>query len=129
MVQLMNAPKFRALIVDDHPEWRNTLRMSFSTLPNVEIIGAVPDGDSALVICQKTRPNMVIIDINIAGMSAFEIARELLKCYPNIWIIGVTNNLSDDDRQHAREAGIRSVIVKDMILDYLPPKLYYPLAI
>lgn len=116
----------RILIVDDNLPWRNTLQLSFSTLPGVEIIDAVQDGPGALLVCSRTRPDVVILDIDMPGMDGFETARALLKIYPDLWIIGVAIDVTEADQKRARESGLRTIVPKDMVLDYLPASPAFP---
>lgn len=117
---LLESKKVRILIVDDSLQWRKALRLSFSTLPGIEIIDAVPDGAGALQVCSRTRPDVVFVDIDMPGMDGFETASALLELIPDLLILGVDIDVSSADQQRAREAGFRSIIPKDMILDYLP---------
>ncbi len=110
----------RILIVDDNLPWRNTLQLSFSTLPGIEIIDAVQDGQEALRVCSSSRPDVVILDIDMPGMDGFQTARALLKIYPDLWILGVSTDVTEADQKRARESGLRTIVSKDMILDYLP---------
>jgi len=123
---LLESKKVRILIVDDSLQWRKALRLSFSTLPGVEIIDAVPDGAGALQVCSKTRPDVVFVDIDMPGMDGFETASALLEIIPDLLILGVDIDVSSADQQRAREAGFSSIIPKDMILDYLPVNQPFP---
>ena len=116
----MESKKVRILIVDDSLQWRKALRLSFSTLPGIEIIDAVPDGAGALQVCSRTKPDVVFVDIDMPGMNGFETASALLEMIPDLLILGVDIDVSSADQQCAREAGFKSIIPKDMNLDYLP---------
>jgi CheY-like chemotaxis protein len=116
----LDSKKIQILIVDDNLPWRNTLQLSFSTLPGIEIIDAVQDGQEALRVCSSMRPDVVILDIDMPGMDGFQTARALLKIYPDLWILGVSTDVTEADQKRARESGLRTIVPKDMILDYLP---------
>lgn len=109
------------LVVDDHMAWRKALSISFATLPTIKIIGSVGDGYSALEYCNQSSPDLVILDINMPGMDSFQTAQELLKKNPGLHILGVTAEILPDYQARAKQVGMKAVIPKDMILDYLLP--------
>lgn len=126
---LLESKKVRILIVDDSLQWRKAFRLSFSTLPGIEIIDAVPDGACALQVCSRTRPDVVFVDIDMPGMDGFETASALLELIPDLLILGVDIDVSSADQRRAREAGFSSIIPKDMILDYLPVSQPFPASL
>lgn len=117
----MKTQKLRVLIVDDHLLWRKTLNLSFSTLPNIKVVGMVANGESAVAACKKIHPDLVVLDINMPGMDGFKTARKLIKDNPGLWIIGVTADVTANIEQRAKKAGMRNFVHKDLLLDYLPP--------
>jgi DNA-binding NarL/FixJ family response regulator len=103
--------------------------MCLSALPGLEIVGAVPDGRSALEDFETCQPNLVLLDINMPGMDGFETAQALLAAHPGLWIIGVSADVQPNFQQRAQQAGLKTIIAKDMLLDYLPPMDLKPLAV
>jgi DNA-binding NarL/FixJ family response regulator len=124
----MKTQKLRVLIVDDHLLWRKTLNLFFSTLPNIKVIGMAADGESAVAVCKKLPPDLVVLDVNMPGMDGFKTARKLLKDNPGLWIIGVTADETAAMKQRAKKAGMRNFVRKDLLLDYLPPIQPTPFA-
>jgi DNA-binding NarL/FixJ family response regulator len=120
----VEAKKLRVLIVDDHLGWRKALGLYLSTLPELEVVGAVPDGYTALNVCQSLQPDLVLMDINMPGMDGFETARQLRARYPDLWIVGVSAEVSANAQERAQESGLRVVIPKDMLLDFLTPTIF-----
>jgi CheY-like chemotaxis protein len=122
----MKKQKIRILIVDDNLMWRKTLKLSFSTLPNVEAVDLLPDGRRAVAFCRQNQPDLIVLNINLPGMDVFQMTRELLEVKPSLWIIGVTADPSSPNAsQITKESGIRAVVSKDVLLDYLPPGQFW----
>jgi DNA-binding NarL/FixJ family response regulator len=120
----LKSKKLRVLIVDDHLGWRKALGLYLSTLPELEVVGSVPDGYTALNVCQNVHPDLVLMDINMPGMDGFETARQLLAQHPDLWIVGISAEVSANAQERAQEAGLRVVIPKDMLLDFLTPAIF-----
>jgi DNA-binding NarL/FixJ family response regulator len=118
--------KLRVLIVDDHLAWRKTLWLVLANLPQLEVVGDAPDGESALKACLVSRPDLVLLDINMPGMDGFETAQALLAQEPGLWIIGVSAEVNPGFQQRAQDSGFKAVIPKDQLLDYLSPATSSP---
>ncbi len=67
----------KLLLVDDHAVVREGVRRLLSDLPNSEIIEA-EDGNSAIQIYRSQRPDLVVLDLNLDGISGLELLRRLL---------------------------------------------------
>jgi CheY-like chemotaxis protein len=119
----LDRSKLRVLIVDDHLSWRKTLKLYLASLPQLEVLDAVSDGYAALAICKNIRPDLVLLDINMPGMDGFETARALRVHYPDLWIIGLSVEVNDESHIQAQQAGFKSVISKDKLLDFLSPSI------
>ena len=97
--------------------------MYLASLPDLKVVGEAADGESALEICPIVQPEVVLLDINMPGMDGFEAARLLLERHSHLWIIGVSADASLEVQQQAAEVGLRAVIAKDMLIDYLVPAI------
>jgi len=78
----------RILIADDHPLVVESLRQLLEPMFNV--VGTVGTGQELLAAAKELRPDVVLLDVNMPGMSGFEAARQLHLMLPNIKIIFLT---------------------------------------
>jgi two-component system LytT family response regulator len=67
----------RALIVDDERVARRELRRLLEAHPEIEIIGEAANGDEALALIQKNEPDLVFLDIEMPGMTGFDLLERL----------------------------------------------------
>ena len=69
----MVGSKIRVLIVEDEGLMRDMLRISLSAYPNLEVVGAVGDGESAVKAAEELAPDVVLMDIELGdGPSGIE---------------------------------------------------------
>jgi two-component system, NarL family, invasion response regulator UvrY len=110
--QLVTERRMRILIVDDHPMVIAGCRGMLSSQPDIEVIEA-HDADEALEAHASASPDVVVLDINLPGVSGFELLRRMLKRDPGSKIIVFTMN--DDPVFAARsiEQGAQGYIAKN----------------
>ena len=101
----------RVMIVDDHPIWRDALERDLSGA-GYEIVGAVGDGESAVRIAAAVRPDVVLMDLHLPGISGVQAASELVKQDPGIRILMFSASGEDSDVLAAVEVGARGYLVK-----------------
>ena len=102
----------RILIVDDHPMVIEGCRGMLSGQPDIEVVEA-HSADEALEIHASEAPDVVVLDINLPGISGFELLRRMLKRDSGSKVIIFTMN--DDPAFAARsiEQGARGYIAKN----------------
>ena len=67
----------RVLIVDDHPVFRDGLAGSLARLSDVEVAGTAASGEEALELVAALRPDVVLMDLNLPGISGVEATRRI----------------------------------------------------
>jgi DNA-binding NarL/FixJ family response regulator len=101
----------RVMIVDDHPIWRDALERDLSEA-GYEIVGAVGDGESAVRIAAAVRPHVVLMDLQLPGISGVQAASALVKQDPGVRILMFSASGEDSDVLAAVEVGARGYLVK-----------------
>lgn len=67
----------RILIVDDEPPARERLRSLVAEIDDCEIVAEVSNGLDALQLCNQSRPDVVLLDVRMPGISGVEVAQHL----------------------------------------------------
>jgi two-component system, LytTR family, response regulator len=107
----------RTLIVDDEPVARQVLREELEQLDGVEIAGEAQDGVSALAAIRKLSPDLVFLDLQMAGLSGFDVIRKLPSAGHIPMIVIVT--AFDQHAIQAFEAGAIDYLLKPVGLERL----------
>ena len=106
----MPSPQSSVLIVDDESSLRTALRSSLSA--SGFSVGEARNGEEALATVQHTPFDLVLLDINMPGISGIEACRRLREMAPALAIVMVTVRELEDDKVRALEAGADDYITK-----------------
>lgn len=102
----------RVLIADDHTLFRQGLRALLATTADIHCVGEAASGDDALGQLIATRPHVVLMDINMPGMSGIETTRRMMRAQPTAAVIMVTMLEDDASLFAAMRAGARGYVLK-----------------
>mgnify|MGYP001206770682 CR=1 FL=1 len=106
------ADPLRILIADDHPLFRDGLRALLTAAPDMELVGEATTGDEATSLAAELQPDVVLMDIQMPGLSGVEATRRIVQASPHIRVLVIT--MFEDDRTvfAAMRAGARGYVLK-----------------
>jgi two-component system chemotaxis response regulator CheY len=105
------AKKIRLMIVDDSLLMRQAIEMYLQDY-NIEIVGTAEDGEAAIKLFNKKKPEYVTLDIVMPKLDGFGVLQTILKKRPSTKIMIVTALSDKDTALQAVEMGAKSVIMK-----------------
>jgi DNA-binding NarL/FixJ family response regulator len=108
----------RVLLVDDHDLFRTGLRNLLEE-QGVQVVGEAASGADALRIVREIAPEVVVMDLNMPGMSGVEATREITSIAPLTRVVVLTISDQDDDVMDAIVAGACGYLVKDSSIEEL----------
>jgi len=94
-------PKLRVLVVDDHAVVRRVICALLSQESSLEVICQAATGEDAVKKAKELRPDLIILDIGLPGISGIDAARQIRQVSPTSKIIFLSQH---DSIQMAREA-------------------------
>jgi DNA-binding NarL/FixJ family response regulator len=107
------AEPIRVLVADDHPVYRDGLRMLVDRAPDLLLVGEVETGTDAVAVAAAEHPNIVLMDIRMPGMSGIEATRRIVGADPSVGVLVLTMSEDDTSLVAAMRAGARGYIPKD----------------
>jgi DNA-binding NarL/FixJ family response regulator len=102
----------RVLVVDDHPLFRSGMRALLGAAPETETIGEASSGEEAIHLSATLRPDVVLMDLHLPGISGIDATRRILQNAPETRILVVTMFEDDHSIFSAIRAGARGYILK-----------------
>jgi DNA-binding NarL/FixJ family response regulator len=100
----------RILIADDHPLFRDGLRVLLESVPDMQVIGEAATGDEALAEAHTLQPDVTLMDIKMPGRNGIEATRRILHTSPHIRILILTMFEDDESVFAAIRAGARGYL-------------------
>src|ERR1700692_2601964 len=104
------------LVVDDEPQIRRVMRTTLSS--NGYTVIEARSGEEALEMLRKERPELVLLDVNMPGMSGLETCREI-RDHSDVAIIMLTVRNTEHDKVLALDAGADDYVVKPFGMEEL----------
>jgi DNA-binding NarL/FixJ family response regulator len=105
--------------VDDHEVVRIGLRTLLARHPEFEVVDEAATGQEAVRKALMHRPDIVIMDVRLSGMSGIEACREITQAAPNVKVIMLTSYGDDDTLFESIAAGASGYVLKQIGSDEL----------
>lgn len=107
------------LIADNHEVVREGLRLSLSRSPHIRVVGEAGDGESAVAMAERRRPDVVLMDIRMPSVDGLEATKQLKERLPetNVLLFTAFNERSLLSR--GMEAGAHGYLLKEASNDAL----------
>ena len=109
----------KVILTDDHAMLRHGLSRSFEQEEGVEIVGQASDGYMAIDLVKELSPDLVIMDIGMAGLNGIETTRRITHDFPNVKIIGLSMHSSDKYVREMFRAGASGYLLKNCAFEEL----------
>lgn len=106
----------RVLVADDHSLFRDGL-VSLLEAAGYEIAAEVGDGQEALVQAARTKPDLILLDLNMPRLTGHEALPQLLEIVPDAKVVILTVSEEDDDLLKIIQAGAHGYLVKNLNAD------------
>jgi two-component system invasion response regulator UvrY len=102
----------RLMIVDDHELLRLGLRQIFSEFHDIEVAAEAGEGETAIRLCREVRPDVVVLDVSLPGLSGFELTRRLRMCKPPVAVLALSVHEASPFPERMMEAGASGYLTK-----------------
>lgn len=104
----------RVIIVDDHAMLRRGLRFFLTSYDDLELVGEASSGKEAIQICGQLAPDVVLMDMMMAGMNGAAATQIIRERDPSIQVLALTSFQERDLIEGALQAGAIGYLLKNV---------------
>ncbi|MFQ5341220.1 MAG: response regulator [Anaerolineae bacterium] len=102
----------RVLIVDDHALMRAGLRARLGSQPDIEVVGQAASGIEAVRSAEELQPDLILMDISMAGLDGVQATRKIKSMMPDVRIIALTMHEDESIVRGVLKAGASGYVLK-----------------
>lgn len=113
------APPIRVLLVDDHTMVRRGLATFLKVYDDLELVGEAATGEAAILLCDRLRPDVVLMDLVMPGMAGVAATRAIRRQFPDVQVIALTSFNEEGLVHTVLQAGAISYLLKDISAEEL----------
>jgi len=99
----------RLVLADDHTLFRQGVRALLAREPDFEVVGEAQDGEEAVALAERLRPDVVVMDMVMPRLDGVEATRRIRERCPEVRVLALTMY---DDAQPVLEAGANGYVLK-----------------
>jgi DNA-binding NarL/FixJ family response regulator len=103
----------RVLLADDHEVMREGLKLLLARDPGVTVVGEARDGESAVAVALKCRPDVVLMDVSMPAVDGIAATRAMIEALPNVKVIGLSMHADQTHVTQMLRAGAVAYILKE----------------
>jgi DNA-binding NarL/FixJ family response regulator len=107
------ADKISVLLVDDHSLVRRGFRRMLEDEEDINVVGEASDGEEAVTLARSLKPQVVIMDCALPGISGLQATRKILQLAPETLILMLSMHAEETWVRQAMEAGARGYVLKN----------------
>jgi DNA-binding NarL/FixJ family response regulator len=113
----------RVLLADDNVRFRQHIREFLTFEPNIEIVGEASDGREAVSKTLELQPDVVLMDVRMAGIDGLSATREIKANLPETIVVILSRFDLQEYREAALESGATDYVVKRNLFESLIPTI------
>jgi len=110
--------KLRVLLVDDHNLFRSGVRALLARQVDIEVVGEAADGLDGVKQARQLKPDIVLLDLDMPGVTGREVLRTLLEELPQTRVLMLTVSEDAEDLLATLRAGAAGYLLKNIDTEY-----------
>jgi DNA-binding NarL/FixJ family response regulator len=105
--------KISVLLVDDHSLVRRGFRRMLEDEEDINVVGEASDGEEAVKLARQLKPQVIVMDCALPGISGLQATRKILQLAPETLILMLSMHAEETWVRQAMDAGARGYVLKN----------------
>ena len=105
--------QIRLALVDDHSLVRDGIRALLSVIPTVTVVGEAENGATAIEMVEQSKPDLLLVDINLPDINGLELTRRLRDRYPSLRVLVLSMHDSKEYVSESLRSGASGYVLKN----------------
>jgi DNA-binding NarL/FixJ family response regulator len=106
------AERIRVAVADDHKLFREGMAALLDSVPEIDTVGSVADGEAAIALAQTEKPSVFLMDLRMPGIGGLEALRRIRRAVPEVAVVMLTMVDDDDALAEALHEGAVGYVLK-----------------
>jgi two-component system nitrate/nitrite response regulator NarL len=115
----MSEQAIRIVVIDDHTLFRRGIIALLGHAPGYEVVGEAADGLEGIRTVAELAPDVVLLDLNMPGISGIETMQAILRAAPGLPVVMLTVSENAEDLMAALKGGAQGYLLKNIDSDFL----------
>jgi DNA-binding NarL/FixJ family response regulator len=109
----------RVVLADDHALVRAGIRALLERLPGIEVVAEADNGRQALELIKTSAPNLILLDLSMAGLGGLEALPRIVKDFPAVKVLILSAHANEEYVLRALRSGAAGYMLKDAAAEEL----------
>ena len=102
----------RILLVDDDEIVREALNIRLARDEHLKVVGSVATGEEAIIAADRLKPDLIILDLWLPGLSGMDTMRSITRSHPQVRIVVLSTRQAPEQVEQAFERGAAGYVFK-----------------
>ncbi len=107
------------VLVEDNQIFRETLELLLGLRGDLDVVASVATGQAAVDVCADLRPDVVLVDYRMPGLSGAQTTEAVLRASPATRVVCLTASVSEAEIEELYKAGVVACVAKDEELEQI----------
>lgn len=107
------------VIADEHELVRSGIKRILSGEKDLKVIAEAANGEQSILLCQRLKPDVILLDVSVQGIGAIETAKRLVRRFPSVGVVFISDSGQLALVSQLIELGVHGIITKDVCIDVM----------
>jgi len=120
----MDERPVRVALIEDNAVFREALELLLELRPEIEVVGTHGDGREVVALCERTRPDVVLVDYRLPGLDGVQVTSAVRAAFSDVAVLCLTASVTPREEEALQQAGAVGCVMKGASLDEIVEAIF-----